>query len=860
MYLSTVFLLTVKLCAFQATRGTETFCETYQSCSNTQSIKNNEDDINCVGFDTCTNTSLASATWTYCSGSKSCSNCSNITTNSGYQIYCYGYFSCSFADFLSSGDWMECSGANSCNNITSVSGKCPGYFFVYIYGKQSFMHNHFRSNISHSSHYESNLRSISIHSDSSFSMYNSSVISNGNDIYLFIRGYYAGYGLSVNCSNSLDTCVVFCYGNGCINVDLICISDNNVCTMICADDDDDSCQIDTKQSNPNYHMTYDSMVGVINDLFVQFNNSYSILPSTVDKINYNCSIKAWDYNQYSGVTIDYSYSNYSELGNDICCMSWYGCGYSNITNFNATSGSNDDALNLYCYGKTSCHALSIFQSSNYNVYGTAAYSLQGSLIDSANIVFCQGYKSCEQAAIVNTNLLICEGSASCYSAKITNVSVIIGLSYQSLAYANITIPTTNTLQNISLSKQSKQTQIYLISYDAGYLTNILTPRNSEFEFDFDNCVVYCQNGGCQNVITPLFCSESDNNGVTTCRLGTEGPTAQPTNFPSPPPTSRPTESNYEKSISGLIHFIENITVGLAVALIIICTILIPISIYKRKKIHRETMHHFQNLSSPSIAPSHMRQGVRVTHTDHDQDQDQDMHDNGDANDARIDSIDLSSNSISKGKFSGGEIDLREVSGPVSVNYVSGFGKHSSHLAIGLIALELYDVFIDIAFVINVDRLGFKMSFYIFLTSLIVSIIFNIVIVVKFLRNEFNTNPKFLTWFYERSTVITLLISLFTITGDVGMIVTVFTSQIFGNMIFYSPMRLDNVNMVRAYNFISILIEHIPQLAVQVYVIFYQSSQFSSIVVASLIVSIIDVLFGFIQALLWILVHKSNVLK
>ena len=81
--------------------------------------------------------------------------------------------------------------------------------------------------------------------------------------------------------------------------------------------------------------------------------------------------------------------------------------------------------------------------------------------------------------------------------------------------------------------------------DIYYLTNIFTPSNSEFEFefnfdfDFDNCVVYCQNSGCQNVITPLFCSESENNG----------PTAQPTN--------RPTESNYEKSISGFIHFIEN---------------------------------------------------------------------------------------------------------------------------------------------------------------------------------------------------------------------------------------------------------------------------------------------------------------
>lgn len=57
-----------------------------------------------------------------------------------------------------------------------------------------------------------NERTVVINIYGPFSGYNSSIISNGNDINLYIYGYYGGYGMRLHCNQS-DICQENCYGD-----------------------------------------------------------------------------------------------------------------------------------------------------------------------------------------------------------------------------------------------------------------------------------------------------------------------------------------------------------------------------------------------------------------------------------------------------------------------------------------------------------------------------------------------------------------------------------------------------------------------------------------------------------------------
>ena len=64
-----------------------------------------------------------------------------------------------------------------------------------------------------------------------------------------------------------------------------------------------------------------------------------------------------------------------------------------------------------------------------------------------------------------------------------------------------------------------------------------------------------------------------------------------------------------------------------------------------------------------------------------------------------------------------------------------------------------------------------------------------------------------------------------------MITTVFTSQIFGHCIFYSPISLNNINIVQISNIIVLPIQHIQQIMIQIIVIFVKLKKFNQIVIA-----------------------------
>ena len=87
-----------------------------------------------------------------------------------------------------------------------------------------------------------------------------------------------------------------------------------------------------------------------------------------------------------------------------------------------------------------------------------------------------------------------------------------------------------------------------------------------------------------------------------------------------------------------------------------------------------------------------------------------------------------------------------------------------------------------------------------------------------------------------------------------MITTVFTSQIFAHSIFYSPMSIMSINILQIANLITIMVEHLPQLIVQIIVIFIKLKKYNSIVIATLIVTAIDIIFMTVKAIVWITLH------
>ena len=145
----------------------------------------------------------------------------------------------------------------------------------------------------------------------------------------------------------------------------------------------------------------------------------------------------------------------------------------------------------------------------------------------------------------------------------------------------------------------------------------------------------------------------------------------------------------------------------------------------------------------------------------------------------------------------------------SVDYVSGYRKNANHLVIGFILLEIFDLYTDVSYLIYLRAYKFNQytMFYIFLLSMVLSVLFNVVVVWYFLNKEFE-NKQFKQWYDEKMGIVLLLVFLFIFT-DASMIANVFTSQIFGFALFFAPMSLKGINRVQIATIVSIFIEHAP---------------------------------------------------
>lgn len=121
----------------------------------------------------------------------------------------------------------------------------------------------------------------------------------------------------------------------------------------------------------------------------------------------------------------------------------------------------------------------------------------------------------------------------------------------------------------------------------------------------------------------------------------------------------------------------------------------------------------------------------------------------------------------------------------------------------LVLLEIYDIYIDIAYLIELigntnkypnDKDEYFLLFGIFLTSMIVTILCNFVVVVVFLKHESSFNEQFLIWFQENHGKILLLLT-FSAIGDIGLVNSIFTSQIFGLSLFFASLTVKGVSII-----------------------------------------------------------------
>ena len=807
------------------------------SCGGAESCTNchiNASSLDCNGELTCSNSKLKNmGNWTFCNGYGSCLN-SNITSNS--LVTCWGQESCSHLDLEFSGNlapsWM-CPSFHSCSNSFSRSPS-----------------SYSKSNIQ-------DTRTITIYLFGVFSMYNTTFYSNDNDLYILAAGYYGAYGLSVYCGVN-DMCTVECLGNGCVGLKIKC--GGGLCDIVC---EDDICNTYMKNKNKyTHHQTvnttaettlggfdeddimYDEMVDLINGIFSFYDENFTLTSVNSGDMNWikrqnnvHCKDSVYmfggiDEEFFNGGFIDFNiYANATvAVNSNICCLGELSC--YNTTVIGPISNDDDDSdiisvnnvnninnrPNLYCAGVDSCTFGNF--SNLFNIYASSLGAFYGATVTNFDgMMICSGAGSCPWSSVSNGKVLACLAYFACDQTLITNVEIVIGLGAFALNRAII----------------SNVTKLFILSPFAG--------SNASVENITDNFYMYCQNDGCAELWVYYLQNNFYCYHTTDIALNLSGSSAAgnddnykyitATNVsnlkyctivslsPTVRPTSAPTESQFQKELGIIVAWLQNGTVLIAIGTAGAALSLVLVSIVCHNKKHKKTMNKYR-LTTLSCNLNY----------------------NEDNNNGGGDIDEIGSFAMSDDGSDNGSV----------LSYASGFGKSSNHVVIFQMGFEIYDVFTDVAYLIELLSSEYFISFSIFLSSMGITLIINIGLLIFFVKNAFQ-NSRFQLWFFDHSGAIILLMFLCLLT-DASMVVSLFTSQIFGNLVFYSPMSLRDIKTIKTAALLSIFIEHLPQLLVQCYVLLVESKQFTSIMIASLVVSGIDTLFITVKICIWFVVFRE----
>lgn len=165
--------------------------------------------------------------------------------------------------------------------------------------------------------------------------------------------------------------------------------------------------------------------------------------------------------------------------------------------------------------------------------------------------------------------------------------------------------------------------------------------------------------------------------------------------------------------------------------------------------------------------------------------------------------------------------------------------HSVLLHIGLC---LFDIYTDIGYICYLFQQ--KSSTYItnliivFIFSLCLAICSNLYVISKLFRFEFRENKNFGGWFYQNSIIVICFLMLSLIDLNV---LNIFVSRVFDRTWSDCPLTGASIRLLKTAIFVTICIENIPQLVVQILIQIYLDESFNWLTLTTLVVTILDLI-------------------
>ena len=304
-----IILLEQVTCGFIYDHGD---CDTYQSCSNDKinGTTSSTDHILCGGAQSCDNSFIKSSdAYVDCCGYGTCCN-STTQGNSKYIQHCNGYGSCMQSTVSSFGS-ISCDGQSSCSgsNVKVASVECRA------------LHSCANTVIT------SLTWDVNIYLEAPFCSYNTTVYSNGKNVYISTSGYYSGYGVTLYCNGKLDACIIDCYNdNNCGGLAINCSGEKANCIKCI---DNQCTQIPAGNVNES-ESKVDEIVYLIDNILKLYHLNYGILP-TKNSLKFNDWINTDGYckntkyvfvNSYSETRNNSNKNNYND---NICCLANNSC-------------------------------------------------------------------------------------------------------------------------------------------------------------------------------------------------------------------------------------------------------------------------------------------------------------------------------------------------------------------------------------------------------------------------------------------------------------------------------------------------------------------------------------------------------
>ena len=467
------------------TNSQQHFCDSALECDFYPGDLVTSGSLYCTASQSCGWRNIDVGTSITCDGAFSCY--SILTASVGALAYCFGLQSCKNIYFrhLDGSETitdypgpyvLECSGSNTCQNTNHSAEQSFQIAQVICSGENSC--------------YGARINSVKqIDAKGSFSISNSVITSGGGDLIVNIYGFLAGNNATIYCKNN-DLCYINCFGNGCMNTQVICdvtpnciincdiySSENN----ICADKININLLPATEHINifdPSFtsyddlilNMLTQSLSKDISTYFYQICTDYS---SNSDTSGIQSCANEGECSSSTTLTnLDNSDYN-SDNVQGLCCSGLNSCLQAEIT------GNNEKSQFIACIADLSCSEATIninnIDDSMYwsEVYCEGKRSCMQSIISNGSTVHCGGSLSCSETNITNVINLICSGDESCTQGQFSDVSIIYASGYDALRDSNIILGS-----KLLRSTSKRVFTMHFLGYGAGLDTRIICQSDS----------------------------------------------------------------------------------------------------------------------------------------------------------------------------------------------------------------------------------------------------------------------------------------------------------------------------------------------------------------------------------------------